>query len=61
MSLRGATVNSSAYLRPLALFAGTVIVTLSLTRLGLVLWQLDRVMAADMLGTAIRRHSGLHA
>jgi phosphoglycerol transferase MdoB-like AlkP superfamily enzyme len=51
MSLRNHCVNSMAYLRPLALFAGVVIVGLTLARVGLVLYQVDRVLAANMLGT----------
>src|SRR6185436_9257144 len=39
------------YLRPLAVFAAAVLVALSVARVGLVLWQYDRVSAADMLGT----------
>ncbi len=50
MNLRSHTVNSLAYLRPLAVFALAILVVLGLARLGLVLWQLDRVLAANMLG-----------
>src|SRR5512138_3827396 len=38
-----------AALRPLALFAAAALAVLTVSRLGLVLWQLDRVTAADML------------
>jgi phosphoglycerol transferase MdoB-like AlkP superfamily enzyme len=40
-------------LRPLAVFAAAVLVALSLARVGLVLWQYDRVRAADMLGIVL--------
>ena len=50
MKLTSHAVNALAYLRPLAMFALAVLVVLSLARLGLVLWQLDRVLAAHMLG-----------
>jgi phosphoglycerol transferase MdoB-like AlkP superfamily enzyme len=49
MNLRAETVNCLAYLRPLAWFAGAVVVSLTSARLSLVLWQLDRVLAANML------------
>ena len=39
------------FLRPLAVFALAVITCLGVSRLALVFWQLDRVSAADMLGT----------
>jgi phosphoglycerol transferase MdoB-like AlkP superfamily enzyme len=39
-----------AYLRPLFVFAAAVLVALALARVGLVLWQWPRVLAADMLG-----------
>ena len=38
-------------LRPFAIFGGAVLIVLGLSRAGLVLWQLDRVRAADMVGT----------
>jgi phosphoglycerol transferase MdoB-like AlkP superfamily enzyme len=40
-----------ADLRPFALFGVALLVMLSLVRGALVLWQLDRVVAADMIGT----------
>jgi phosphoglycerol transferase MdoB-like AlkP superfamily enzyme len=38
------------YLRPLAIFACATLLCLGTARLGLVLWQFDRVRAAQMLG-----------
>lgn len=51
MSLRSHTADSLDYLRPLGLFALAVLVSLSVARLGLVVWQLERVTAAEMLGS----------
>jgi phosphoglycerol transferase MdoB-like AlkP superfamily enzyme len=51
MPLRRNIVDTLLYLRPLAIFAAAVLVALSVARVGLVLWQYDRVRAADMLGT----------
>jgi len=50
MGLRGATTDALYYLRPLAVYALAVLVTLSLSRLGIVLWQHERVGAAHMYG-----------
>src|SRR5262245_60908056 len=51
MQLRRSIADTFTYLRPLAVFAAAVLVALSLARVGLVLWQYDRVRDADMLGT----------
>jgi phosphoglycerol transferase MdoB-like AlkP superfamily enzyme len=50
MELRRSISDIGTYLRPLAVFAAAVLVALSLARVGLVLWQYDRVHTADMLG-----------
>jgi len=49
MKLRSQFSHSLAYLRPLAVFAFAILAVLSLARLGLVLCQLDRVLAAHIL------------
>src|SRR5690349_9642459 len=51
MRLRNSIADICIYLRPLAVFAVAVLVALSVARVGLVLWQYDRVRAAGMLGT----------
>jgi phosphoglycerol transferase MdoB-like AlkP superfamily enzyme len=51
MELRKSIADTLSYLRPLAVFAAAVLVALFVARVGLVLWQYDRVRAADMLGT----------
>src|SRR5262245_10357792 len=51
MELRRSIADTLSYLRPLAVFAAAVLVALFLARVGLVLWQYDRVRAVDMLGT----------
>jgi phosphoglycerol transferase MdoB-like AlkP superfamily enzyme len=50
MGPRKSIADTFIYLRPLAVFAAAVLVALSLARVGLVLWQYDRVRDADMLG-----------
>jgi phosphoglycerol transferase MdoB-like AlkP superfamily enzyme len=50
MSFKNEIRNAFAYLRPLGVFALAVLAVLTLARLGLVIWQLDRVSAAHMLG-----------
>jgi len=50
MTSTNAIRNTLQNLRPLAVFAAAVLTALGLARLGLVLWQLDRVRAAHMLG-----------
>jgi phosphoglycerol transferase MdoB-like AlkP superfamily enzyme len=50
MTLRNEARNALYFLRPLALFAAAAIVYLGAARAALVLWQLGRVRAADMLG-----------
>jgi phosphoglycerol transferase MdoB-like AlkP superfamily enzyme len=51
MTLRNEISGLLAGLRPLAIFTLATLVALSAARLGLVLWQLERVIDADMLGT----------
>jgi phosphoglycerol transferase MdoB-like AlkP superfamily enzyme len=51
MRLRNSIADTFVYLRPLAVFAAAVLVALFVARIGLVLWQYDRVHAAGMLGT----------
>jgi len=51
MELPRSITDTFTYLRPLGVFAVAVLVALSLARVGLVLWQYDRVTAAEMLGT----------
>jgi len=51
MTLRSEGRNALQYLRPFAVFAAAALVFLAVARVGLVSWQLDRVRAADMLGT----------
>jgi phosphoglycerol transferase MdoB-like AlkP superfamily enzyme len=50
MKIRDELSSLLTLLRPLAIFAGAMLAMLSAVRLGLVLWQLDRVSAAHMLG-----------
>ena len=50
MTIRDELSSLLTVLRPLAIFAGAMLAMLSAVRLGLVLWQLDRVSAAHMLG-----------
>jgi phosphoglycerol transferase MdoB-like AlkP superfamily enzyme len=49
MKIRDELSSLLTILRPLAIFAGAMLAMLSAVRLGLVLWQLDRVSAAHML------------
>jgi phosphoglycerol transferase MdoB-like AlkP superfamily enzyme len=51
MTSKDETRNALDYLRPLGVFALAVLLVLGSARLGLVLWQLDRVRAAHMVGT----------
>jgi len=51
MTIRSEARNALDYLRPLAVFAAATLVFLSVARAAFVLWHLDRVRAADMLGT----------
>ncbi len=50
MSLQAYCVKSAPYLRPFVWFAAAVLGSLTLARLGLVSFQLDRVLSANMLG-----------
>src|SRR5882672_538816 len=50
MSLRAEARNALLYLRPLALFGAAVLVVLTVSRIVLVLWQLERVRAVEMVG-----------
>jgi phosphoglycerol transferase MdoB-like AlkP superfamily enzyme len=49
MNLRAPFVSLSAVLRPFAIFVAATLGVLTLSRAGLVIWQLDRVLAAKML------------
>jgi phosphoglycerol transferase MdoB-like AlkP superfamily enzyme len=49
-TLKDETRNVLAYLRPLGVFTLASLLVLGVARLGLVLWQLDRVRAAHMVG-----------
>lgn len=51
MTIRDETRNALEYLRPLALFAATAMIFLSVARALLVIWQFDRVRAAEMFRT----------
>ena len=51
MTIRSEARNALDYLRPLAVFAAATLAFLSVARAAFVLWHLDRVRAADMLGT----------
>jgi phosphoglycerol transferase MdoB-like AlkP superfamily enzyme len=49
MNFKGESTNALAYLRPLAAFSAAVLLSLTAARVGLVVWQFDRVAAAHML------------
>jgi phosphoglycerol transferase MdoB-like AlkP superfamily enzyme len=53
VGLQKRIADTFAYLRPLVVFAAAVLVALSLARVGLVLWQHDRVREVDMLGVVL--------
>ena len=50
MGPRHVVADALRYLRPLAVYAAAVLLALSLSRLGIVLWQHERVGAAHMYG-----------
>src|SRR5438105_2760609 len=55
MKIRDELSSLLTVLWPLAIFAGAMLAMLSAVRLGLVLWQLDRVSAAHMLVEVFRQ------
>lgn len=50
MNLRTSFRSLAAALHPFAIFIAAMLAVLTLSRVGLVVWQFDRVMAANMLG-----------
>jgi len=53
MKMRDELSSLLGWLRPVAIFAGAMLAMLGATRLGLVVWQIDRVSAANMLGAVL--------
>jgi len=53
MNLRAELAALLSSLRPVAIFVGAVLAVLMAARLGLVLWQSERVLAARMLGPVV--------